>query len=206
MHRESDNTLRIGLTGGIASGKSLVADCFAELGVPVIDTDLIARNVVQPGQPALLEIAREFGSDVLSTDGTLDRPRMRQLIFADESRRADLERILHPRIRWEALARAGRAGGPYQVLVVPLLIETGFQAITDRVLVVDCPVELQKARLLARDEENPAQVERILAAQISREERLAAADDVVDNSGTKTATRAQVAALHERYLGIAAAR
>jgi len=198
--------LRIGLTGGIASGKSLVADVFAGFGIPVIDTDEIAREVVEPGRPALQEIRRAFGDDFLGPDGTLDRRRMRQLIFVDESRRADLEAIVHPRIRHETVVRAGQAGGPYQVLVVPLLVETGFGDLTDRVLVVDCPEALQKARLLARDAEDPAQVERILAAQISRAERLAAADDVIDNSGTVAATRAQIEALHEKYLTIAATR
>lgn len=204
MPREPNDMLRIGLTGGIASGKSLVAGCFAGFGVPVIDTDEIARDVVEPGRPALHEIRRAFGDDVVGADGALDRRAMRQLVFADESRRADLEAILHPRIRRETRARADRAGGPYQVLVVPLLVETGFEDLTDRVLVVDCPVELQKTRLLSRDAEDPAQVERILAAQISRAERLAAADDVIDNSGTVAATRAQVDALHKKYLKIAA--
>jgi len=197
MPRELNNVLRIGLTGGIASGKSLVADCFAGFGVPVIDTDEIAREIVEPGQPALQEIRRVFGDNLVGPEGALDRRRMRQLIFADESRRADLEAILHPRIRQATQARADRAGGPYQVLVVPLLVETGFGDLTDRVLVVDCPVELQTARLLSRDAEDPAQVERILAAQISRTERLAAADDVIDNSGTVAATRAQAEALHK---------
>lgn len=200
MPRESDKMLRIGLTGGIASGKSLVAGFFADLGVPIIDTDQIARDVVQPGQPALEEIRQAFGAAVMTADGSLDRRRMRALVFSEPSRRAKLERILHPRIRWETLAQADRADGRYQVLVVPLLIESGFGEITDRVLVVDCPVELQKARLLARDDEDPAQVERMLAAQISRDQRLAAADDVIDNSGTIESTRTQVAELHERYL------
>lgn len=197
--------LRIGLTGGIASGKSLVADCFAELGVPVIDTDRIAREIVAPGRPALDEIRRTFGAEIIAADGSLDRRKLRGLIFTDDARRAQLERILHPRIRRETLARAGSAGGPYQLLVVPLLVESGFAEIADRVLVVDCPVEMQKARLVSRDGEDPAQAERILAAQISREQRLAAADDVIDNSGSVETTRAQVAKLHKRYLTLAAA-
>lgn len=204
MSRDSDRPLRIGLTGGIASGKSLVAECFAELGVPVIDTDQIARDVTEPGQPALAEIRARFGAGIIGPDGRLNRRGMRTLVFADASRRSELEAILHPLIRQETLVRASRAGGPYQVLVVPLLVETGFDALTNRVLVVDCPEELQRTRLLARDAEDPDQVERILAAQVSRERRLAAADDVVDNSGSSDATRAQVAALHGQYLALAA--
>lgn len=199
-----DNNLRIGLTGGIASGKSLVSDCFVQLGVPVVDTDVVARDVTEPGQPALGEIRARFGAGVVGPDGALDRKRLRQLVFGDPVARVDLEAILHPRIRAETLARADRAGGPYQVIVVPLLVETGFGALTDRVLVVDCPVEQQKTRLLARDAETPEQVERMLDAQVSREARLAAADDVIDNSGTVAATQAQVAALHDRYLSMVA--
>lgn len=206
MSRDTTNVLRIGLTGGIASGKTLVANCFAELGVPVIDTDQIARDIVEPGQPALNEIRDRFGAAVLTPAGALDRRRMRELVFEDDDRRAALEAILHPRIRRETAVRARAADGPYVLLVVPLLVETGFDGLADRVLVVDCPVELQKARLLTRDTEDPEQVERILAAQASRAERLAAADDIVDNSGTVEATREQVRKLHEQYLAIAANR
>ena len=206
MHRTTDNVMRIGLTGGIASGKSLVADHFAELGIPVIDTDQVARDIVAPGEPALGEILATFGRDILTPDGDLDRRKLRRLIFTDDSRRTALEAILHPRIRRESLARAARADGPYQVLVVPLLIETGFDALCDRVLVVDCAVELQRTRLLSRDAEDPAQVELILAAQIPRAKRLSAADDVIDNSGTVEATIAQVEALHRRYLALATLR
>lgn len=203
MGQESENILRIGLTGGIASGKSLVADMFAELGVPVIDTDRVARDVVAPGQPALEEIRVKFGPDVILPSGELDRRRLRRLVFEEDSRREALEAILHPSIRRETLVRAGRAGGPYQVLVVPLLVETGFGELTDRVLVVDCPTDVQRARLARRDSDSLAQIDRILAAQASRDERLAAADDVVDNSGSVDETRAQVEALHAMYLSLA---
>jgi len=203
MPPDSDSVLRIGLTGGIASGKSLVADCFADLGIPVIDTDEIARVVVEPGQPALAEIRAQFGASLLTPDGRLDRSAMRQLVFDDAAQRQRLEAILHPRIRHETLERAQRAGGPYQVLVVPLLVESGFDQLTDRVLVIDCPRELQEARLLDRDSEDPARIARILATQLSREDRLRAADDVIDNSGTVEATLAHTEALHEHYLSIA---
>lgn len=198
----SVNALRIGLTGGIASGKTLVADCFADLGVPVIDTDQVARDVVEPGQVALQDIQQAFGDEILTRDGRLDRRRMRQLVFEDADRRAELEAILHPRIRRETAARADAAQGPYVIIVVPLLVETGFDDLIDRVVVVDCPTDMQRERLLARDAENPAQVERMLAAQATREARLAAADDIVDNSGHIDATRDQVRRLHDKYLSL----
>jgi len=204
MSNESHKVMRVGLTGGIASGKSLVADCFADLGIPVIDTDQIARDVVQPGEPALKEIQTEFGDAVLNADGSLNRQAMRQRVFDDSAQRERLEAILHPRIRSETLARAESAGGPYQVLVVPLLVESGFDQFTDRILVVDCPTEIQESRLLARDGEDPARVARILASQLPREQRLQSADDVIDNSGSIDATRQQVHVLHERYLSLAA--
>jgi dephospho-CoA kinase len=203
MGRDSDKVLRIGLTGGIASGKSLIANCFNAFGIPVIDTDVIARDVVKPGQPALDEIREQFGAAVLTADGHLDRRAMRELAFDDAAQRKRLEAILHPRIQHAALERSARAGGPYQVLVVPLLVESGFNQFTDRVLVADCPSHLQASRLRARDGEDPARIERILATQLSREERLRAADDVIDNSGSVESTLAQVEALHERYLAIA---
>lgn len=203
MGHESETILRIGLTGGIASGKSLVAAMFAELGVPVIDTDQVARDVVAPGQPALEEIRVQFGPDVILPSGELDRRRLRRLVFEEDSRREALEAILHPSIRRATLAQAASAGGPYQIIVVPLLVETGFGELTDRVLVVDCPTDVQRARLSRRDSESPEQIDRMLAAQATREERLAAADDVIDNAGDVGETRAQVEALHAMYLSMA---
>jgi dephospho-CoA kinase len=203
MGRDSDKVLRIGLTGGIASGKSLIANCFTAFGIPVIDTDIIARDLVEPGQPALDEIRKQFGAAMLTADGHLDRRTMRELAFDDAAQRKRLEAILHPRIRHETLECSEQAGGPYQVLVVPLLVESGFNQFTDRVLVADCPSHLQASRLRARDGEDPARIERILATQLSRKERLRAADDVIDNSGSVESTLAQVEALHERYLAIA---
>lgn len=196
------DVLRIGLTGGIASGKTLVAGMFARLGIPVIDTDEIARQVVTRGQPALAQITAEFGQQVLASDGALDRARLREIVFSDESRRHRLEAILHPRIRDEALRASASAGGPYQVMVVPLLIESGFEQLVDRVLVVDAPESQQRQRLLLRDAETPEQVERIMGAQLTRERRLEAADDVIDNSGTPEATLRQVEILHAKYLSI----
>jgi len=194
--------LRIGLTGGIASGKTFVADMIAELGVPIIDTDEIARQVVARGQPALAEIVAEFGTGILTQNGELDRNSLRRTVFEDESRRRRLEAIVHPRIRELTLQASKAAIGPYQVLVVPLLVETGFQQLVDRILVVDCPESTQRERLLARDNETPEQVKRMMDAQLSRARRLEAADDVIDNSGTPDATRRQVEALHQKYLDI----
>ncbi|HUO82872.1 MAG TPA: dephospho-CoA kinase [Gammaproteobacteria bacterium] len=195
--------IRIGLTGGIASGKSLVAEAFAALGVPVIDTDVLARDVVRPGSAALERVAAEFGADVIDTGGALDRARLRELVFGDARRRRRLEALLHPAIVAEMDRRAAESTAPYLLLVIPLLVETGFEGRVDRVLVVDCPEAVQLERLMARDGESAASAQCMLAAQVSRSERLAAADDVIDNSGTREAARANVAALHERYLRLA---
>jgi len=194
---------RVGLTGGIASGKTMIANLFVELGVPVIDTDEIARQVVEPGRPGLAGIVTEFGPHVLTPNGHLDRSRLRKLAFADADRRRRLEAILHPLIRERTLETAASTGGPYQLIVVPLLVETGFRQLVDRVLVVDCPEFMQRQRLLDRDTEDPEQVQRMIAAQISREARLSAADDVLDNSGTPDQAREQVAILHRKYLELA---
>jgi dephospho-CoA kinase len=203
MSTRARQRFRVGLTGGIASGKSFVADLFAEQGVPVIDTDLLARDVVAPGEPALAEIEAEFGGQILTAEGHLDRRALRDLVFADANHRRRLEAIVHPRIRRETEAAADRADGPYQLLVVPLLVETGFADLTDRVLVVDCPETLQRKRLMARDNEDPLQVERILGAQAPRQVRLDAADDIIDNGGSAAATRRQVENLHQQYLALA---
>lgn len=198
--------VRIGLTGGIASGKSTVADLFAARGVPVLDTDRIAREVVEPGQPALADVIREFGPSVLGPDGRLDRPALRRRVFADTAARKKLEAILHPAIRAELVRQSVAAGGPYQVLVIPLLVEGGRVDTVDRVLVVDCPVETQLERLLARDGETAESAQRIIASQATREARLAAADDVISNAGPPEELAAQVAALDARYRSLAAAR
>jgi dephospho-CoA kinase len=195
--------LRIGLTGGIASGKSMIADMFAARGAPVIDTDVISRQVVQPGGPALREIEREFGSDVLRADGELDRRRMRDLVFEDAGKRSALEAILHPRIREQALRQSRSAGGAYQVIVVPLLVESPMRHWVDRILVVDCTEETQLERLLERDNGTKEQARRIIAAQAARDDRLAIADDVIDNDGTKAEAKRQVENLHRLYLELA---
>ncbi len=200
--RGARQALRVGLTGGIASGKSMVAAHFESLGVPVIDTDVIAREVVAPGAPALEEIREAFGDEVFTNDGALDRRAMRQRIFADAEDRKRLEAMLHPRIRDRTSALAEAVQAPYMVIVVPLLAESAMRHFMDRILVVDCSKATQLARLTARDSESREQARRMIAAQASREERLAIADDVIDNDGSIESTLHQVEALHERYLAL----
>ena len=196
--------LRIGLTGGIASGKSTVAQRFSVLGVPVIDADEAARAVVAPGRPGLAQIVDTFGAGILTAEQQLDRRALRDLIFADPPSRKTLERILHPLIRAEMERGAADAPGPYLVLAIPLLVEGGNQYRIDRILVVDVDPELQLARLMARDSTTPEQARAILAAQASRGERLKAAHDVLENAGTLAELRCAVDALHARYLLLAA--
>ena len=191
------------MTGGIASGKSTIADLFAAHGVAVIDTDVMARQLVEPGKPALDEIRSAFGSRVFDSDGRLDRRSMRELVFSDASRRAQLESILHPRIRAETAAQSAAAGGPYQIIVVPLLVESPIRQFMDRILVVDCDEDTQLRRLLARDAEDESQARRIMAAQASRTDRLAIADDVISNNDDLGSTRSQVDVLHSEYLSLA---
>jgi len=190
---------RIALTGGIASGKSIVADMFAELGAAIIDTDVIARELVQPGAAALDEIRARFGDEFIGPSGELDRAAMRKLIFVDDQSRQDLEAILHPRIGAEVRRQAELAGGRYQIIVVPLLLGSPLLHYVDRVLVVDCDEETQLERLLARDTGTVEQARRILAAQAGRQERLDIADDVIRNIGSLADTERQVKKLDKRY-------
>lgn len=191
---------RVGLTGGIASGKSTVADMFAGLGAGVVDTDTVAREVVSPGEPGLEAVVAEFGAEILQPNGELDRRALRNIVFSEPERRELLESILHPLIRARTLQLVEELDTPYAIIVVPLLLETGFDELVERVLVVDCPEAQQLKRLCRRDDVGETEAQAMLAAQIDRQARLARADDVVDNSGDLQATRTQVAALHERYL------
>ncbi len=195
--------LRVGLTGGIASGKSTVARLFGELGADVIDTDEIARALVAPGSTALGQIVERFGADLLTPDGALDRRRLRTIVFADPAGRRELEAILHPPIRAEALARAAASSAPYVILVVPLLFETGFDRLVDRRLVVDCPESQQIDRLVARDGVSATEARAMLAAQMPREERKQRAEDCIDNSGSLESTRVRVQELHAQFLLLA---
>jgi len=198
--------LRIGLTGGIASGKSTVVRRFRELGVPVIDADEVARAVVALGQPGLKQVVERFGPGILSPSGEINRRALRDRVFADADSRKDLEAILHPRIRAEMARLAETASGPYLVMAIPLLVEGGSHADLDRILVVDLDEAMQLARLMERDGSSDSQARAMLAAQASRAERLARADDILDNSGTVEQLRQNVDRLHERYRGIAAVR
>ena len=193
----------IALTGGIASGKTAVAERFAAHGIDVIDADVVSRELVEPGMPALAEIVETFGPAVLDPAGRLDRSAMRERIFGDADARRRLEQILHPRVRACLRERVATARSAYAIIVVPLLVESGHYAWVDRVLVVDVPREVQLARLTRRDGVDLALAEAMLAAQISREQRLANADDVIDNSGTLADLDRAVQALHERYLAFA---
>jgi dephospho-CoA kinase len=195
---------RVGLTGGIASGKSTAAKFFGALGVPILDSDQVARDVVEPGQPPLERLVERFGPKILTADGHLDRPALRDIVFSDPRARADLEALTHPAIGAAMEARSAAAGGPYQILVIPLLVEKNLAAHVDRVLVVDCDEELQMRRLRDRDGSTPEQVQAILKAQAPRAARLKAADDVIHNDTDMSAVRDQVAALHARYLELAA--
>lgn len=200
--------LTVGLTGGIASGKSLAARVFTALGAPVCDADQVSRDVVARGQPALARIAQEFGPGALQADGALDRPFMRRVVFGDPAARKRLEAITHPAIRAGLLAwRDARAasGAAYAVLDVAILIEAGFDSLVDRVLVIDVPEALQLQRLVARDGIDEALARRMLAAQASRELRLARAHDVIENSGTPLALEQAVRALDARYRDLAKA-
>lgn len=198
--------LLIALTGGIASGKTAVAELFAQLGVPVLDTDQIARDVVAPGMPALGQLVAEFGPEILDAHGRLDRARMRERVFGDPRQRRRLEAITHPAIRAELAQRSAAAGGDYQVHVIPLLVESGRAAAYDRVLVVDCPEQAQLARLMSRDGTSRQQAEEIVAAQASREERLNAAHDVIENTGTLADLAGFVQTLHRNYALLAQLR
>lgn len=202
----SPRPLWIGLTGGIASGKSAVASEFAKLNVPVIDTDVLAREVTEPGTPTLQAIVDRFGPTALNAQGALDRPRMRERIFRNPLEKQALEAILHPAIRAEQQARSAILGGHYQIHVVPLLVETGSQDAYDRILVVDCDPSVQLQRLLQRDGISQHLAERMLAAQATRAQRLALADDILSNAGGIEDLPEKVAVLHRRYLQLAAPR
>jgi len=194
------------LTGGIASGKTAVSDCFAQLGAAVIDTDLIARELVQPGQPALARIVEEFGADFLDERGGLDRRRMRAVIFSDPEKQSLLEEILHPLIESAVLRRIRQLNAPYCILVIPLYAESSAYEWIDRVLVVDVSEDVQIERVMSRDAITREQAQSILDSQASRQQRLALADDVLDNSGSFAELREAVEKLHNRYLKLSQSR
>ncbi|MFV2089033.1 MAG: dephospho-CoA kinase [Pseudomonadales bacterium] len=195
--------LIIGLTGGIGSGKSAVSERFAALGIEIVDADIASRVVVEAGRPALVAIESHFGSEVIAEDGTLDRARLRKLVFEDESERRWLEQLTHPLINEYIAESLAAAESPYAILAHPLLVETGRTRICQRVLVVDVPESLQLERTMARDDNPESQVRAIMAAQASREERLAGADDVIVNDQDLTHLDREVAKFHRLYLELA---
>ncbi len=195
--------LLIGLTGGIGSGKTVVSDAFQRHGVPVIDTDILARELVKPGQPALAEIIATFGPASLDASGALDRSYLRQTVFADPAQRKRLEAILHPRIRQALAERLVTLTASYCLVVVPLLTETAMAGLFHRILVIDIPENVQVQRVMARDHVDEAHAQRILSAQATQAQRLALAHEVLDNSGSLKSMEDQVTALHQRYLALA---
>ncbi|WP_248622828.1 dephospho-CoA kinase [Citrobacter koseri] len=193
----------VALTGGIGSGKSTVANAFADLGINVIDADIIARQVVEPGQPALMAIAEHFGSALIAPDGSLQRRMLRERIFASPEEKSWLNALLHPLIQQETRRQFQQATSPYVLWVVPLLVENALYKQANRVLVVDVTPETQLLRTMQRDNVTREHAEQILAAQATREARLAVADDVIDNNGAPDAIASDVARLHARYLQLA---
>lgn len=192
--------LIIGLTGGIGSGKTAASDYFASLGIVVVDADIVAREVVEPDQPAWQAIVDRFGEEALLPDRSLNRPWLRDKVFADPAIRRWLEQQTHPRIRERLEDQLAEASSDYAILVSPLLFESGQDALVSRTLVIDVPVEIQLQRACARDSNNEAQIRNIIAAQMPREARLERADDVVDNSGTLASLTEQLMPLHQHYL------
>ena len=200
---EHRRTLVVGLTGGIGSGKSTVAGLFERLDIPVIDADAIAHAMVTPGQPALEEIIESFGPASVDASGALDRNYLRKLVFSDPLQRQKLETILHPRIRREIIVRTTAIRAPYCIVVIPLLLETDQRDLVDRILVVDTDVDMQIARVAMRNGLPRHEITAIIATQTSRDSRLAAADEVINNGGSLDDLAIQVRVLHEKYLGIA---
>ncbi|MEL7296853.1 MAG: dephospho-CoA kinase [Pseudomonadota bacterium] len=192
--------LRIGLTGGIASGKTVVSDTLAECGATVIDTDVIARDVVAPGSDGLMAVHQQFGNRIMTDNGELDRAALRQIVFADPTARESLEQITHPLIQTACWEQYRSATGPYAVFVVPLLVGSGLRGSMQRILVVDTAEANQLLRLQARDGDDPLAAQRILAAQSSREQRLAIADDIIGNHAGLSELRAAAARMHQFYL------
>jgi len=194
--------LKIGLTGGIGSGKSAACDIFSELGVPVIDADNIAHSLVKPGTPAFNEIKKVFGNEIISSDGTLDRKIIRDKIFTNEIDRKKLEHILHPAVYEEIAVQVENIDSRYCIISIPLLLETDASNTVDRILVIDVPRELQLERALNRDKTNKSDIDAIIDSQISRKDRLSAADDIVDNKGNINDLRKRICELHEFYSNI----
>lgn len=192
--------LTIGLTGGIGSGKSTVAELFRDYGVTIIDSDIIARDVVAPGTALLTEILKHFSNEILDNEGSLDRRQLRDIIFNNNKERLWLEKHLHPAIYTRIREQLTTIKSPYSIVIIPLLVETKPLDLIDRILVVDCPEDLQINRVQKRDNTNDNKIKSIMQTQVSREDRLAAADDIIDNSGDLESLKQQVHELHQDYL------
>ncbi|MEX0740125.1 MAG: dephospho-CoA kinase [Pseudohongiella sp.] len=192
----------VGITGGIGSGKTAATDAFAALGITVVDADLVSRDVVRPGTPALTEIARHLGKEFLLADGNLDRRALRELIFRDPATKKWLEALLHPLIRQEIIMQLQHSKSPYTLLSSPLLLETDQQTLCNRVLVIDAPESLQLERTMARDNSSADTIKAIMASQFNRQQRLDKADDIIVNDGDLTALQSAVQTLHKTYLEI----
>jgi len=199
----SSHPLRIGLTGGIGCGKTTVCHLFEELGITIIDADIVAREIVQPDEIALLEIVSAFGPDILSENREIDRKKLRELVFDHPEKLQQLEKITHPRIISSMRSQVSQATSPYCILCIPLLFEKNLRAEVDRVLVVDLPTDVQKQRVASRDGINLAQVEAIMKHQLGRKQRLSLADDEITNSGSVFDLQPQVMHLHQQYLKLA---
>ncbi len=195
--------LCVGLTGGIGSGKTTVSDAFHALGITIVDTDIIARDIVKPGSYCLGEIAKHFGNNILDKNEALDRKQLREIIFRDNSEKLWLESLMHPVIRQKTEQQVQHSTSPYTILSSPLLIESPDIKLVDRVLVVDVPESIQVSRTHLRDGVDETQIQRTIAAQLTRDKRLARADDIIDNSDTKSHTLNQVKQLHTKYLALA---
>ncbi|QSB01789.1 dephospho-CoA kinase [Methylomonas sp. BW4-1] len=198
--------LKIGLTGGIGSGKSTVCRLFAEFGVPIVDADLIARQLVEPGQPALSMIARSFGQQMLNQDGSLNRARLRDAVFTDRDKKRELDGIMHPLVYAQIAAEVNTLASDYCIIAVPLLLESKNPYAVDRVLVIDCPVDVQIARVTARDKLTRQQVQAIIDSQMRRQDRLSKADDVIENIAGPEQLAEQVKRLHNSYTLLATVR
>ncbi|MCZ6761927.1 MAG: dephospho-CoA kinase [Gammaproteobacteria bacterium] len=197
------NMFRVGLTGGIACGKTTIVDMFAALGVHIIDTDELAREVLEPGEPAMESVIEHFGSSILDDDGRLDRRALRRLVFSDPEKRRLLEQIVHPVIRQRMAEYSAILRGPYQIMVIPLLVESKSDGQVDRVLVVDCDEEVQIRRLMNRDHESRENAEEMMATQISRQDRLDHADDIIDGESSLEALQQRVKQLDQYYRELA---
>ncbi|MCF7966783.1 MAG: dephospho-CoA kinase [Methylobacter tundripaludum] len=194
--------LKVGLTGGIGCGKSTVAKIFADFNIPVLDADEIAHRLVEPGQPALVQIRQEFGADILNPDGSLNRKKLRERVFSDLGQKQKLESILHPLIFKTLQTELEQLTAPYCIVSIPLLFETGMAHLVDRILVIDCPVEMQIERVKTRDKIAVERIQSIIDSQVSRATRKAKADDLIDNSGADYRLAEQVKKLHNLYLSL----